>query len=157
MSILTYMSGAFTGLHYGGMLLVWAANIRLGQKWLGSRCSSVVKYSNIGNCDIDFVNFRNFQSWTFEILNLFDQNQNFAVNFWKYWKQNQKSTKYTATEWKNSIINIKFSGISFFLWNLVNFCKISQFLITFSKSPKDFRKILLKWLGKTVKYWHQFH
>ncbi len=30
-------------------------------------------------------------------------------------------------------------------------------LIKFSKSLKDLRKILLKWLGKTVKYWLNFY
>jgi hypothetical protein len=31
--------------------------------------------------------------------------------------------------------------------NIINYCKISQFLVKFCKSPKDLRKILLKWLG----------
>ncbi len=42
------------------------------------------------------------------------------------------------------------------MWNIINYYKISQFLIKISKSPIDFRKILLKCLGKTVKYWHSF-
>ncbi len=37
-------------------------------------------------------------------------------------------------------------------WNLINYCKILEFLVEFSKSPKGLRKILLKWLGKRVKY-----
>ncbi len=47
----------------------------------------------VGNCDIDFFNFRHRQVWGFEISNLFEWNQNFAVIFQKYRKQNQKSTK----------------------------------------------------------------
>ena len=40
----------------------------------------------IGNCDIDFFNFRHRQVWNFKILNLFEQNLNFAVIFRKYQK-----------------------------------------------------------------------
>ncbi len=47
---------------------------------------------------------------------------------------------------------MKFHEMSLVSWNLVNYCKITQFLVKFCKSLKDFRKILLKWLGKTVKY-----
>ncbi len=65
-------------------------------------------------------------------------------------------TKYIATEQKQSILPPKFHEISLVGWNLVNFFKISQFLIKFCKSLKDLRKILLKWLGKTVKYWLNF-
>ena len=80
------------------------------------------------------------------------RNWNFAVIFWKYRKQNRKSTKYFETSWKPRVIPLKFCEMSLVSWNLINYCKISQFLVKFCKSLKDFRKILLKWLGKTVKY-----
>jgi hypothetical protein len=48
-------------------------------------------------CDIDFFNFRHCQVWNFKILNLFEQNQDFAVIFQKYQKWNQKSRKYFTT------------------------------------------------------------
>ncbi len=113
----------------------------------------IVQHQKIGNCNSDFLSFRHCQVWNFEILNLFEQNQNFAVIFQKYHKRNQKSTKYFPTSWKPSVIPMKFHEILLVSWNLVNYCKISQFLIEFSKSLKDLRKILLKGLGKTVKYW----
>jgi hypothetical protein len=106
----------------------------------------------VGTCDIDFFNFHHCQVQNFEILNLLEQNQNFAVNFWKYQQQNQKSTKYIVTEWKQRIISIQFCEILLVLWNVINFWKILQFLIKFFKSLKDSKKILLKWFGKTVKY-----
>ncbi len=68
--------------------------------------------SIVGNCDIDFFNFCHRQVQNFEISNMFEQNQNFAVVFRKYRKQNQKSTKYIATEQKQSIITLKFCEIS---------------------------------------------
>ena len=40
--------------------------------------------SKVGNCDIDFLNFHHSQVLNFEISNLFQQHQIFAVNFWKY-------------------------------------------------------------------------
>ncbi len=110
----------------------------------------------LGNCDIDFFNFRHCQVWNFEILNLFERNLNFAVSFWKHWKQNQKSTKYITTEQKHSIIPIKFHKILLVSWKFVKFDKILKFLINICKSLKNLRKILLKWLGKTVKYWFNF-
>ncbi len=55
---------------------------------------------HLGNCDIDFLNFRHRQIQNFKILNLYKQNQNSGVIFWKYWKQNQKSTKYFKTSQK---------------------------------------------------------
>ncbi len=42
----------------------------------------------IGNCDIDFLNFRHCQVQNLKILNLFERNQNFGVIFQKYQKQN---------------------------------------------------------------------
>ncbi len=110
----------------------------------------------LGNCDIDFFNFCHCQVQNFDISNLFKQNRNFAVYFWKHRKRNWKSTKYIATEQKQCIIPIKFCEILLVLWNFVNFHKISQFLIKFCKSLKHFRKILIKWLGKRVKYWLNF-
>ncbi len=109
-------------------------------------------YCYLGNCDINFLNFRHCQVWNFEISNLYEQNQNVGVIFWKYQKQNRKSTKYFETSQKPSVIPLKFCKMSFVSWNLINYCKILQFLVKFFKRPKDFRKILLKWLGKTVRY-----
>ncbi len=65
----------------------------------------------LGNCDIDFFNFRHCQVWNFKISNLFERNWNFAVIFWKYWKRNWKSTKYFTTERKQSFIALKFCEI----------------------------------------------
>ena len=98
----------------------------------------------LGNCDIDFLNFCHRQVWNFKILNLYKRNQNFGVIFW--------TTKYFATSWKPSVIPLKFHEMSLVSWNLINYCKISQFLIKFSKSLIILRKILLKWFGKTVRY-----
>jgi len=66
--------------------------------------------------------------------------------------QNRKSTKYFETSQKLSVIPLKFHEMSLVLWNLINYCKILQCLVKFCRSPKDLRKILIKWLGKTVKY-----
>ncbi len=110
----------------------------------------------IGNCYIDYFNFLHCKVWNIKILNLFEQNWNFAVIFQKYQKQNKKSTKYFATSRKPSIIPLKFHEISFVSWNLINYCKILEYLFKFGKSPEDLREILLKWLGKTVKYWLNF-
>ena len=105
----------------------------------------------VENCDIDFFNFRHRKVRNFEILNLFERSWTFAVIFWKYWKWNQKSTKYFKISQKPRV-PLKFQEMLLVLWNFINYCKITQFLIKFCKSLKDFRKILLKWLGKTVKY-----
>jgi hypothetical protein len=110
----------------------------------------------VGNCNINVLNFCHCQVWNFKILNLYEWNQNFGAVFQKYQKQNQKSTKYFTTSWKPSVIPLKFHEMSLVSWNLVNYCKISQFLVKFSKSLKDIRKILLKWYGKTIEYCHIF-
>jgi len=128
---------------------------------LESISSLVLTYNGVlrlglGNCNIDFLNFHHPQVWNFKISNLFKWNWNFAVIFWKYRKHNQKSTKYLATSQKSNVIPLKFFEMSLASWNLVNYYKISKPLIKFSKSQKDLRKILLKWLGKTVKYWPNF-
>jgi len=78
----------------------------------------------LGNCDIHFFNFRHCQVKTFKILNLVEINQNFAVIFWKYQEQNQKSTKYFAISQKSSVIPLKFREMSLVSWNLVNYCKL---------------------------------
>ncbi len=106
----------------------------------------------IGNCDNDFLNFHHCQVWNFKILNQYEQNRNLRVIFQKYQKQKRKSTKYFKTSQKPSVIRLKFCEMSLVSWNLINYCKILQFLIKLCKSPKDLRKILQKWLGKTVKY-----
>ncbi len=110
----------------------------------------------VGNCDIDFLNFRHCQVRNFKILNLYEWNQNFGVIFQKYQKQNWKSTKYFTTSWKPSVIHLKFHEMSLVSSNLINYCKISQFLVKFCKSLKDIRKLLWKWLGKTIKYFLNF-
>ncbi len=107
---------------------------------------------SLGNCDFDFLNFHHRQVQNFKILKRYEQNQNFGVIFWKYRKQNRKSTKYFKTYQKPSVIPLKFCEMSLVLWNLINYCKILQFLVKLCQSPKDLRKILLKLLGKTVKY-----
>ncbi len=107
---------------------------------------------SVGNCDIDFFNFCHWKVWNFEILSLLERNRNFAVIFQKYQKRNRKSTKYFKTSQKPRVISLKFHEISLVSWNVVNYCKITQFLVKFCKSLKDLRKILLNCLGKTVKY-----
>jgi hypothetical protein len=93
----------------------------------------------IGNCDIDFFNFSHCQVQNIKIFNLFEWNWTFAVYFWKYNRvyRNWMKAKYYT---------INFYEISLVLWNLVNFCKILQFLIKFSESPKDkrFKKNIVK-------------
>ncbi len=58
----------------------------------------------VGNCEIDFLNCCHRQVQIIEIVNQSERNQNFAVNFWKHWKQKRKSRKYIETERKQSII-----------------------------------------------------
>ncbi len=48
----------------------------------------------------------------------------------------------------NRVIPLKFREMLPASWNLVNYCKITQFLIKFCKSLKDLRKILLEGLKK---------
>jgi hypothetical protein len=79
----------------------------------------------VGNCDIDYFNCHRRQVQIIEIVNQSERNQNFAVNFWKHWKQKRKWTNYIATEWKKSIIPRKFHEILLVLWNIINFCKMS--------------------------------
>ncbi len=88
----------------------------------------------LANCNIDFLNFRHRKVRNFEILNLFKRNWNFAVIFQKYWKQNQKSTKYFIISWKPRVIQLKFHEMSLVLQNLINYCKIMQFFVKFCKS-----------------------
>jgi hypothetical protein len=106
----------------------------------------------LGNCDIDFLNFHHRKVRNFKILNLDEQNWNLEVIFWKYWKWNWKSTKYFETSQQPRVIPLKFQKMSLVLWNLINYCKIMQFLIKSCKTLKDLRKILFKWFGKTIKY-----
>ncbi len=61
----------------------------------------------LGNCDIDFLNFLHRQVRNFKILNLYERNWNFGVIFWKYRKQNRKSTKYFATSRKEDMGPLK--------------------------------------------------
>ncbi len=78
----------------------------------------------LGNCDIHFFNFRHWKVQNFEILNLFERNQNFAAIFWKYRKLNWKSTKYLAISWTSSVKPLKFCEMSLVLWNLINYCSL---------------------------------
>jgi len=73
---------------------------------------SDIKNCQLGNCDIDFLNFCHCQVWNFEILNLFKWNWTYAVIFRKYQKQNRKPTMYIANEWKQNIKPLKFHEIS---------------------------------------------
>ncbi len=75
----------------------------------------------IGNCDIDFFNFRH---WKVQILSLFKRSWYFAVIFQEYRKQNQKSTKYFTISRKASVIPLKFCEMPLVLWNLINFCQL---------------------------------
>ncbi len=97
----------------------------------------------LGNCDIDFFNFRQQKVHNFEISDLFKRNRNFAFIFWKYAKRNQKSTKYFKTSQKPRIIPLKFCEMLLVSWNFTNYCKITQFLVKLCKTLKDLRKILL--------------
>ncbi len=111
---------------------------------------SVMFVSQLGNCDIDFLSFRHCHVW--KISTMYKQNWDFRVIFWKHVKQNQKSTKYLKTSQKPSVIPLEFHEMSLVSWNLIDVCKNFRFLVKFCKNPKDLRKILLKWLWKTVKY-----
>jgi len=46
----------------------------------------------LGNCNIDFLNFRRRRVRYLEILNLYERNRNFGVIFWKYQKRNQNNS-----------------------------------------------------------------
>ncbi len=92
----------------------------------------------ISNFDINFLNFCHLQFQNFKISNLYERYQNFGVFFWKYQKQNQRSKMHFDTSWKPSVIPLKFCEMSLVLWNLMNDCKILQFLIKFCKRTKDF-------------------
>ncbi len=109
---------------------------------------TLFKVCCLDNCDIDFLKFRHCQVQNFKIFNLYKWNRNFGVIFRKYWKQNGKSTKYFKTSQKPRVIPLKFLEMPLVLWNLINYCKITQFLIKFCISLKDLRKILLKLLEK---------
>ncbi len=93
---------------------------------LQRKCSflNMVSQLLLGNCDIDFFNFRHCQVWNFEILTQSKQNQNFTVNFQKHWKWKRKSTKYIETERKQTIIPR----------NFVKFCYFHEISLTFVKS-----------------------
>jgi len=102
----------------------------------------------LGNSDIDFFNFRNCQVWNFKISNLFEKTK-FCNHL--YQNQNWKSKKYLAISQKSSITLLKFHAMSLVLWNLINYCyycKISQFMVKFCKSPKYLGKKLLNDLEK---------
>ncbi len=65
-------------------------NKRVGTKGVcASRAYSIKLSLLLGNCDIDFFNFRHYQVQNFEILNRSEKDQNFVVNFQK----NQKHTQ----------------------------------------------------------------
>jgi hypothetical protein len=54
---------------------------------------------SVGNCDINFFNFRHRQVWNFQILNWSERDQNFTVNVWNHWKQKWKLRKCNESEW----------------------------------------------------------
>jgi hypothetical protein len=58
----------------------------------------------VGNSDIGFFNFHHQKVRNFQISNMFERNQNFAVIYQKYRNQNLKSTKYFALSQKASVI-----------------------------------------------------
>jgi len=98
----------------------------------------------IGNCDIDFYNFRHRKVRNFEISNQFERQQNFTVIFRRYWKQKRNSKKTFAISRNSIVIPLKFHEILLVSWNLINYCKITPYLVKFCKSPKDLGKILWK-------------
>ncbi len=129
-------------------LLSWMSSYRVSLCWMSwchtyLCCSFVLMVPRhsawqLGNCDIDFFNFPHRKVWNFKILILFKRNWCFAVIFWKYWKRNQKCTKYFKTSQKSRVIPLKFWEMSLVLSNLINYCKIAQFLVKFWKiSEKD--------------------
>ncbi len=81
----------------------------------------------LGNCDIDFFKFWHCQVWNFKFLNLSEQDQNFAVNFWNHHRQKQKLTKCNESEQNKSIT----------LWKFVrfheNFVRFHEILLDFMK------------------------
>ncbi len=105
----------------------------------------------MGNCDIDFLNFCHCQVQNFKISKLWTKLK-FCSHLLKVPKVKPKVTKYFETSWKPSVILLKCCEMLLVSWNLINYCKILQFLIKFCKSLKDLRNFLLKWLIKTVKY-----
>ncbi len=116
------------------------------------RVAKVLALLNIklGNCDIDFWNFRHCQVQNFKILNLYLESS------FESTKSETESQQCTSKLHESLVFYhwnfMKFHEMLLVLWNLVNYFKISQFLVKFRKILKDLRKILLKWLGKTVKY-----
>ncbi len=80
---------------------------------------------------------------------MFEQNQIFAVKSTESKTQSQQSTSQLyETERKQSIIPLKFCEILLVSYNLINFCKISQFLVKFGKSLKDFRENIVEMTWK---------
>jgi hypothetical protein len=107
-------------------------------------------FYQLGNCNFDFLNFCHRQVWNFKILNLYKWNQNFGVIFQKYQKRNWKSTKYFATSRKPCVLPLKFCEMSIVLWNPINYCKISQFLIKFCKSLNNLRIVKMNWKNSKI-------
>ncbi len=103
-------------------------------------------------------------SWTLAIAKFETSKFRICVNKTKILESSFESTKSETKSRQStsklhqrpSVIPLKFCGISLVSRNFLNYCKILQFLIKFCKSLKDLRKILLKWLGKTVKYCFNF-
>jgi hypothetical protein len=75
----------------------------------------------IGNCNIDFFNFRHRQYRSFQILNQLKQDWNFTVKFQNHRKWKQKLTKYNAIEQNQSIV----------MWNFVRCRNFIKFWNTF--------------------------
>jgi len=77
------------------------------------------------------------------------QVQNFKIsNLFKKTKILQSTFESTKTESKSQQSTSQLNQSKYYtnknLWNIINNCKISQFLIKFCKSLKDWRKMLLE-------------
>ena len=63
-----------------------------------SKFSSQFFMGKVGKCDISFFKFCHRQVRNFKILNHFERDRNFVVNFQNDQKQNQKLTKHIQFE-----------------------------------------------------------
>jgi hypothetical protein len=94
--------------------------------------STMIRWLNLGNCDMIFFNFRYCRVQNFKILNQSRHEWNFVVNFWKHQKWKQKSTKYIKTDWKQSIMSRNFR----------KFCQFCETSLSFIKNLIVFHLIL---------------
>ncbi len=109
--------------------LLWQVNLLfVAQLALTVVSGKTHKYLN--NCNIEFFTFRHCQVQNFEISNQSEQDQNFAVNFWKLQKWKQKLIKYIKIEVKCHEILSTFMKFCLLSWNFVY---IHEILFTFMK------------------------